>query len=314
MPEWLDTSLSQRAIRIRCSRSSPDRPVSCPYPKEGFVYALHLIEMRARADSLQAMPETLIHPSAVIAPTVRLGAGVRVGPHAVVEDHVEIGDECVLDAHSVIRPFVRMGARNRVHSNAVLGGEPQHLAFDGQETFLEIGDDNLFREAVTVHRSMTAEDPTRIGSGCMLMINAHVGHDCHLGDKVVLTNDVNLGGHVTVGDGVIMGGMAQVHQFVRVGRGAMVSGSTSLARDALPYSTVWGILARHYRLNTIGLRRAGIKGERYKALEKAFRALRERRALDDVPETEDIRYLKQWLAEPSKRGLAGWARPDEKEG
>lgn len=257
------------------------------------------------------MPETHIHPTASVAPSARLGTGVRIGPHAVVEEHVEVGDECVLDAHAVIRPYVRMGSRNRVHSHAVLGGEPQHLAFDGQETWLEIGDDNQFREAVTVHRSMTADDPTTIGSECLLMVNAHVGHDSHVGDKVILTNDVNIAGHVTVGDGVIMGGMAQVHQFVRVGSFAMVSGSTSLARDALPYSMVWGILARHYRLNTIGLRRIGIKGERYKALERAFRAIREGESIDDFPDTEDVAHLKTWLSEPSKRGLAGWAKRGE---
>lgn len=270
--------------------------------------------MNVSFTSRQDLPETLVHPSAWIAPTARLGTGVRIGPHAVVEDNVEIGDHCVLDAHAVIRPFVRMGARNRVHSNAVLGGEPQHLSFSGKRTGLDIGDDNQFRESVTIHRSMNPETPTRIGSGCLLMVNAHVGHDCQLGDKVVLTNDVNLGGHVLVGDGVVMGGMAQVHQHVRVGMHVMVSGSTSLARDALPYSMMWGILARHYRLNKVGLRRAGIRGDRYRALEAAFRALRDGKGLDDVPETEDVAQLKAWLAEPSKRGLAGFARRGESEG
>ncbi|MFQ5524837.1 MAG: acyl-ACP--UDP-N-acetylglucosamine O-acyltransferase [Thermoanaerobaculia bacterium] len=258
-----------------------------------------------------ASTETLIHSTASIASTAELGAGVRIGPFAVIEDHVVIGAGTVVDAHAVIRPFVRMGARNRVHTNAVLGGEPQHVDFAGQETGLVIGDDNQFREAVTVHRSMSPDEPTRIGSRCMLMVNAHVGHDCHLGDRVILTNDVNLGGHVTAGDGVLMGGMAQVHQFVRVGTCTMVSGSTSLARDALPYSFMWGILARHYRLNTIGLRRSGIKGERYKALEKAFRALRNGDPIDDLPATEEVCHLKEWLALPSKRGLAGFAKRGE---
>lgn len=258
------------------------------------------------------MPETFIHPTAAVANTAELGTGVRIGPFAVVEDQVEIGDECVLDAHAVIRPFVRMGARNRVHSNAVLGGEPQDVSFSGEETRVEIGDENLFREAATVHRATNPERPTRIGSGCMLMINAHVGHDCQLGDKIVLTNDTNLAGHVEVGDGVLMGGMAQVHQFVRVGRQAMIAGSTSLARDALPYAFMWGILARHYRLNTIGLRRSGIKGDRYKVLQKAYRALREGQPIDDLEATEEIQYLRNWLAAPSKRDLAGFAKSGEK--
>lgn len=260
------------------------------------------------------MPETLIHPLAAIAPTAKLGQGVKVGPFAVVEDHVEIGDECVLDAHSVIRSCVRMGARNRVHAHAVLGGEPQDATFGGEETGVEIGDDNVLREAVTVHRSTDIERPTRIGSGCMLMVNAHVAHDCRLGDNVIMTNDVNFAGHVRVDDDVIIGGGTQVHQFVRIGRYAMVSGSTGLSRDALPYTMLFGILARHVRLNTIGLRRAGIKGERYRALETAFRALRDGDPLDGLPDTEEIRHLRQWLAEPSKRGLSAFVRRGEKEG
>ncbi|MCP4203459.1 MAG: acyl-ACP--UDP-N-acetylglucosamine O-acyltransferase [bacterium] len=260
------------------------------------------------------MPETLIHPTAAVAKTAALGTGVRIGPFAVVEDHVEIGDECILDAHAVIRPFVRMGARNRVYSNAVLGGEPQDVLFSGEPTGLEIGEENLFREASTVHRATNPERPTRVGSGCMLMVNVHIGHDCQLGDNIVLTNDTNLAGHVEVGDGVLMGGMAQVHQFVRVGRQAMVAGSTSLARDALPYAFMWGILARHYRLNTIGLRRSGIKGDRYRELQKAYRALCDGQPLDDLEATEEIEYLRRWLAAPSKRGLAGFAKRGEKEG
>ncbi len=260
------------------------------------------------------MPETSIHALAAIAPTAKLGQGVRIGPFVVVEDHVEIGDECVLDAHAVIRSFVRMGARNRVRSNAVLGGEPQDVSFSAEETGVEIGDDNVFGEAVTIHRATRLDRPTRIGSDCMLMVNVHVGHDCQLGDEIVLTNDTNLAGHVEVGDGVLMGGMAQVHQFVRVGRQAMVAGSTSLARDALPYALMWGMLARHYRLNTIGLRRSGIKGNRYKVLQQAFRCLREGLPIDDLEKTEEIEYLQSWLAAPSKRGLAGFAGSGENAG
>jgi len=257
------------------------------------------------------MSETLVHTTAVVAPDAKIGEGVRIGPYAVIESDVEMGDECVLGAHVVIRSFVRLGARNRVHAHAVLGGEPQDVSFEGEPTRVEIGDDNLFREAVTVHRATTMDRPTRIGSRCMLMVNAHVGHDCQLGDDIVLTNDVNLAGHVTVGDRVLMGGMAQVHQFVRVGRQAMVSGMTGLARDALPYSMVFGILARHVRLNTIGLRRAGIKGDRYKAVERAFRSLRDGEPIDDLPDTEEILHLRKWLTEPSKRGLAGFTRRGE---
>lgn len=254
------------------------------------------------------MTDASIHPSASIAPTARLGQGVRVGPFSVIEDHVEIGDETVLDSHVVVRSFVRLGARNRLHPHVVLGGEPQDVGFQGEETRVEIGDDNVFREAVTVHRATRLERPTRIGSNCMLMVNAHVAHDCRLGDHVLMTNDVNFAGHVEAEDHVIVGGGTQVHQHVRIGCFAMVSGSTGLSRDALPYTMLFGILARHVRLNTIGLRRAGIKGERYKALERAFRALRAGESLDDLPDTDEIRHLRAWLEAPSKRGLSAFVR------
>lgn len=253
------------------------------------------------------MSDTKVHPNAFVAPTAELGSGVEVGPFAVVEEHSQIGDGTVLAPHAVVRSHVRLGKNNRIDPTAVLGGLPQDLKFSGEETWLEIGDDNHFRESVTVHRATDPERPTRIGSRCLLMVNAHIGHDCQLGDDIILTNDVNLGGHCEIGDGVLMGGMAQVHQHVRIGRLAMVGGSTALARDALPFSFVFGILARHYRLNTIGLRRAGVKGERYKALEQAFRAIRDGDSLDRIEDTEDVAYLEQWLAKKSKRGLASFA-------
>lgn len=252
-----------------------------------------------------------VHETASVAAGARLGEGVRIGAYAVIEDHAEIGAATVIGPHAVIHSFVRLGSGNRIYPHAVLGGDPQDVSFAEQETWLEIGDHNVFREYVTVHRATNPERPTRIGSHSYLMAYTHVAHDCRLGDRVTLTNSVTLGGHVQIGDRAMLGGLVPVHQFVRVGAYAMVGGNTGLRKDVLPFSLVAGEPARHFRLNIVGLRRAGITGARYRALESAFRALRKGRSLEGLPETEEIVSLRAWLAAPSKRGLTGFAGQHE---
>lgn len=250
-----------------------------------------------------------IHPTALVDPAARLGSDVRVGPYAVIAADTEIGDGCEIGPHVVVHRYVRLGAHNRVHAHTVLGDTPQDVSFEECESWVEIGDRNVIREHVTVHRASGPERPTRIGSGCFLMAGSHVAHDCRVGDRVVMTNSVLLGGQVQVGDRANLGGAAVVHQFCRIGSLTMVGGFAGVGQDVLPYSMVHGIPAVHYRLNTIGLRRAGITGERYRALETAFRALRAgNRSLADVPETPETTHLREWLAAPSKRGVAGWRR------
>lgn len=246
-----------------------------------------------------------IHPTAQVASTVKLGPGVTVGPYAIVEDDVEIGADSLIEAHAVVRRYVKMGQGNWVHPHAVLGGLPQDLGFDrGRATWVEIGDNNVFREGVTVSRAIGTV--TRIGSHCYLMNNSHVGHDCELGDHDILTANVALGGHVIVGDRVTFGGTSVVHQFCRIGSFAMIRGMAGVNKDVLPYSLVGGAPIKHYRLNTVGLRRNGVEGERYRALSSAFRRLRQRQSLDDLPDTPEMAYLRAWLAEPTKRSLAGF--------
>ncbi len=251
------------------------------------------------------------HATASIAASARLGEGVRIGPYAVIEDHVEIGNAAVIGAHAVVHSFVRLGRKTRIHPHAVLGGVPQDVSFKGNETWVEIGDETIIREYVTIHRATRPERPTNIGSNCYLMAYTHVAHDCQIGDRVTLTNCVTLAGHVQVGEWAMLGGLVPVHQFVRIGAYAMVGGNTGLRKDVLPFSLVAGEPARHYRLNIVGLRRAGITGERYHVLEAAFRALRAGRSLNELPETQEIALLRKWLAAPSKRGLTGFAAQSE---
>ncbi len=254
------------------------------------------------------MSRMTIHPTAVISPRAHLASDVKVGPYAVIEGPCEIGPGVELGAHAVIHPFVRLLAGVKVGPHAVLGGEPQDLSFRGQETWLEVGENTVLREGVILHRSTREEQPTRIGSSCYLMGHVHVGHDAQVGNGVILTQGVAVAGHVEIGDYAVIGGLAGIHQFVRIGTRAMIGALSKPTRDVLPFTLAEGSPALHYRLNTVGLRRAGITGERYRALEQAFRAVREGRPLEALPDTEEVQTLKAFLAAPSRRQLSGFVR------
>lgn len=248
-----------------------------------------------------------IHPTAYIASDAKLGENVSVGPFAVIESGAVLGNNCQVGAHSVVHGRVRMGDGNILHPHAVLGGLPQDLGFDAKtETWLDIGDHNVFREGFTAHRATKAAGVTRIGSGCYFMNNSHVAHDCSIGDKTIFANNVAIGGHVEVGNNVFMGGAVVVHQFCRIGSYAIVQGTTGINMDVIPFTLIGGRPAKHYRLNIVGLRRAGIAGERYKVLSSAFRLLKNKKSLDELQLTEELQYLQDWLAADSKRGLHGF--------
>ncbi|MBM4201077.1 MAG: acyl-ACP--UDP-N-acetylglucosamine O-acyltransferase, partial [Gammaproteobacteria bacterium] len=216
----------------------------------------------------------MIHPTAIVHPGAKLGKDVSVGPFAVIEDATEIGDNCQIGAQAVIHAHVRMGVDNTVHPHAVLGGLPQDLGFDPREiTYLDIGERNVFREFVTISRATAAGGATRIGSDNYLMNNTHIGHDGVLGDHNVLASGATLGGHTQVGDRVFFGGGVMVHQFCRIGSLAMLQGLAGINKDVIPFTMVGGRPGKHYRLNVIGLRRAGIDGERLRAISKAYRLL-----------------------------------------
>ncbi len=248
-----------------------------------------------------------IHPTAQISSSAILGSDVRIGPYAVIEENVRLGDECSIGAHAVIHPFVSMGVNNQVCSHAVIGGLPQDISFDPvTETYISIGDNNVFREAVTVNRATKLNASTLIGSNCYFMNNSHVAHDCSVGNNTIFASGVAIGGHVTIADRVFLGGGAMVHQYCRIGSLVMVSGTVGVLQDLLPYTMAGDSPARHYRLNVVGLKRAGITGERYKALSVAFRRLKNRQDLNDLTDTEEINNLRTWLASESKRGISSF--------
>lgn len=248
-----------------------------------------------------------IHPTAYIASDVVLGDYVIVGPFAVIESGVEMGANCQIGAHAVVHGHVKMGAGNTLHPHAVLGGLPQDTGFKATtDSWLIIGDNNHFREGFTAHRASKENEATRIGSGCYFMNNSHVAHDCTIGNNTIFANNVAIGGHVEVGCNVFMGGAVVVHQFCRVGSFSIVQGTTGLNMDVIPFMLIGGRPAKHYRLNTIGLKRSGITGDRYNVLSSAFRLLKNKKSLDDLEETEELKQLKDWLAIKSKRGTHGF--------
>jgi len=252
-----------------------------------------------------------IHPGAVVSPLAKLADDVVIDAFAIVHDHVEIGAGTTVGPHTIIHDYVRIGAGNRIHSSLVIGGLPQVIGFDpGLVTWLEIGDNNTLREAVSIHRASKPETSTRIGNGCFIMGYAHIGHDCQIGDECILSNNTILGGHVEVGNRVVIGGGAAVHQFVRIGDYAMVGGFTPVRKDVMPFTLFTSVYGRHFRLNSVGLRRNGIKGERYRVVEQAFRQVRAgNRDLGNLEQTEEVVMLQQWLAVRSKRGLSAFQLP-----
>lgn len=256
------------------------------------------------------MSDPDIHPTAIVSAKAILAEGVVVGPYAVIHDHVEIGANSAIGAHAVIYDFVRLGAENRVHAHTVIGDLPQDISFDpAMETWVEIGDTNTLREGVTIHRSTSPSRATRLGSNAYLMAYTHLGHDCNVGDGVIITINTAVGGHVEIGNNAVLGGSVAVHQFCRIGQYAMVAGFIAVRKDVLPYTMIAGDPARHYRLNSVGLRRSGIKGDRYRILEQAYRAIRSgNKSLQGIDTSAEVDHLREWLAKDSKRGLSGFLR------
>lgn len=201
--------------------------------------------------STTALPAD-IHPTAVVEPGARLGAGCRIHAHAVITRH------CDLEDHVVVHPF------------AVLGGDPQDLSFDPRlESRVHISARTVIREHVTVNRATKPEGVTRIGADCFLMTASHVAHDCQIGDRVVIANAVLMGGHVRVGDRTFLGGGAVIHQFCRIGTGAMIGGGARISRDVAPFCLATERNAL-IGLNVVGLRRTGIKGGIFREIKRAF--------------------------------------------
>ena len=201
-----------------------------------------------------------IHPSAIIEESVQLGSNINIGPYCYIHGDVIIGNNCNLRSHVVIGKNVKIGKNNQFFSFTNIGEEPQDLKYEGEDSSVEIGDNNIFRENVTVHAgtllgNQKYKNVTKIGNNCLFMVGSHIAHDCIIKDKVILANNATLGGHVAIGNNVIIGGLSAVKQFIRIGDYAMIGGMSGVENDVIPYGLVVGDRAHLAGINLIGLKR-----------------------------------------------------------
>ena len=253
----------------------------------------------------------MIHRTALIDPTARLGQDVSVGPYAIVGPHVTIGDGCAISAHAILERNVRLGTGVKVGYGSVLGSEPQDLKYKGDETWVEIGDDTIIREYCTVNRGTTATGKTTVGERCFIMTYVHLAHDCVVGNDVILANGIQMAGHVTVDDRAIISGLTPIHQFVRIGTYAFVGGASRVNQDVPPFTKAVGNPVHLYGLNSVGLQRAGFPPDVKLALKRAYRLLFNSdltvsqgiaRARAELPSLAEVETFLRFIEE-SQRGV-----------
>lgn len=214
-----------------------------------------------------------IHPLAAVSPDARLGVGVTVHAFATVESGAELGDYCTVSSGAVIKAGVKAGCHNEFCEHAVIGGAPQHAARPEQVGSVVIGDHNVFREHVTVHRALKPGTSTSVGDNNYIMASAHLGHDAVVGNNCIFANSALLGGHVTIEDRAFVSGAVAVHQFCRVGRLAMVGGHARVVQDIPPYMLVDGQSGSIVGLNIVGLKRSGHSADDIAELKAAYRTI-----------------------------------------
>ena len=214
-----------------------------------------------------------IHPTAIVDPAAQIGRDVHIGPFAIVEAGAVIGDGCRLEARVVVKSRTLLGPGNEIGEGTVLGGVAQHLQRMDPGGTLVIGDNNRIRENVTMHRGYANEGVTSVGNNNLIMVCAHVAHDCRVGSNIVIVNNVMLGGHVVVEDRAYIGGGVGIHQFCRVGRLAMVGAQCRIIQDVAPYVLVEGGSNQIVGLNRVGLRRNGYTPEDMLQLKAAYRLI-----------------------------------------
>ncbi|MDQ2659842.1 MAG: acyl-ACP--UDP-N-acetylglucosamine O-acyltransferase [Verrucomicrobiota bacterium] len=257
------------------------------------------------------MSDAQIHPTAIVADDVSLGANTVVGPYCMIEAGVVLGPECWLQHHVTLGGPMTGGARNRFYAYCSIGQQTQDLKYAGEPTYLEIGDENTFREFVTINRSTTGEGKTRVGSRGNFLAYSHIGHDCTVGDSVVFSNNGTLAGHVMVDDHAVIGGLTAVHQFCRIGRHAITGGCSKIVQDIPPFMIADGNPACIRGVNLVGLERAGFPPECVKWIKEAFRIiyrskLNTRQAIEavrkELPSIPEIDQIIEFI-EQSERGI-----------
>jgi len=254
----------------------------------------------------------MIHPSSIIAKSAKIGKNVQIGPFCIIGDNVEIGDNCVFTSHIVVKGHSKIGTNNVFFQFCSIGEDCQDKKYAGETTYLEIGDDNIFRESCTIHRgTIQDENVTRIGNRNLFMVNTHIAHDCMLGDDNIFANNCTIAGHVHVANQVILGGMTAVHQFCHIGAHSFTGGGAIVLKDIPPYIMVSGTKHIPQGINSEGLKRRGFTPSAIMAIKRAYKviyrngnttdqALPLLNAMADIE--PDVKILADFVAS-SKRGI-----------
>src|SRR3989475_3370607 len=257
------------------------------------------------------MSDVQIHPAAIVDPGAEIGAGTIVGPYCVIGANVSLGANCWLQHHVTLQGPMRAGAKNKFYAYCSIGQQTQDLKYAGEPTYLEISDENTFREFVTVNRSTTSDGKTRVGSRGNFLAYSHIGHDCAVGNEVVFSNNGTLAGHVQVGDNAVMGGLTAVHQFCRIGRFAITGGCSKIVQDISPFMIAGGDPAENRGVNLVGFERKKFSAEKVKWVKKevclifrskyntgqTLEAVRK-----ELPQNEEVREIVEFI-EKTERGI-----------
>jgi UDP-N-acetylglucosamine acyltransferase len=257
------------------------------------------------------MSDVQIHSTAIVDSGAEIGAGTMVGPYCVIGANVMVGPKCWLQHHVTLCGPTKAGAKNKFYAYCSIGQQTQDLKYQGEPTYLEIGDENTFREFVTISRSTSSQGTTRIGNRGTFLAYSHIAHDCVVGDAVVFSNNGTLAGHVEVGDHAVIGGLTAVHQFCRLGRFAITGGCSKIVQDVPPFMIADGNPAEIRGINLVGLERKSFPAESVKLIKEAFRLIyrskyNTRQAVEamrkELPQTEEITEIIEFI-EKSERGI-----------
>ena len=233
----------------------------------------------------------MIHKTAIVNPKAKISSNVKIGAYSIIGPNIEIDENSEIQSHVSIVGNTKIGKNNKIYPFSSIGNDPQDLKFEGEETKLEIGNNNKIREFVTINPGTKGGGGlTKVGNNCLFMVSSHIAHDCIVGNNVVLANNVPIGGHAEIGDNVIIGGNSAVQQFTRVGRSAMIGGMCGVVRDIIPYGIAHGNRSVLHGLNLIGLRRKNIPNKEIMTLSDAYKVI-----FKDEKLTENLNNLNEDL-------------------
>jgi UDP-N-acetylglucosamine acyltransferase len=269
-------------------------------------YKIHEMENKTIDKEVKVDPTTIVHP------TAELDNGVEIGPYTIIGEGVKIGKGTRIESHVVIDNWTVIGSGCHVFQFASIGAPPQDLQYKGEKTETIIGNNNVIREFVTIHRATTKEDrKTVIGDNNLLMAYVHIAHDCRLGNNIIMANTATLGGHVIINDYAIVGGLVAVHQFVRIGEHCIIGGASAVSKDVPPYVLAVGNRARLYGLNKVGLKRHGFSKEEINDIKRAYNMIFRsamplaeslKKVGDEMSGSERIRHFIDFI-KAAKRGV-----------